>query len=157
MVPTIRTITPTILPLIFVLDLFFIRNGQRASFPTAVDCRAAERGRLRREGCERPYFCKPWQKEWIRNWFKVPWFGDYSLRCERCGRKVWLDQAPVLKLRVTAASYSCECGEVWGAFLNTVPMRAHWLRCEERERMVWPWKIDLLKKMDGPPPIRLIQ
>jgi hypothetical protein len=21
--------------------------------------------------------------------FKVPWFGDYSLRCERCGRKVW--------------------------------------------------------------------
>ena len=89
--------------------------------------------------------------------FKVPWFGDYSLRCERCGRKVWLDQAPVLKLRVTAASYSCECGEVWGAFLNTVPMRAHWLRCEERERVVWPWKIDLLKKMDGPPPIRLIQ
>src|SRR5882672_10269429 len=81
--PTIRTITPTILPLIYVLDLFFIRNGQRAPFPTAVDCRAAERGRLRREGCERPYFCKPCQNEWIRNWFKVPWFGDYSLPCER--------------------------------------------------------------------------
>ena len=35
------------------------------------------------------YFRKPCQNEWIRNWFKVPWFGDYSLPCERCGRKVW--------------------------------------------------------------------
>jgi hypothetical protein len=65
-----------------------------------------------------------------------------------------MDQAPVL--RVTHAQYKCPCGEEWEAILNTVPTRDHWLACECK-RMVWPWKVDLPKKMDGPPPIRLVK
>jgi len=65
-----------------------------------------------------------------------------------------MDQAPVL--RVTHAQYKCPCGEDWEAILNTVPTRDHWLACECK-RMVWPWKVDLPKKMDGPPPIRLVK
>jgi hypothetical protein len=87
--PTIRTITPTILPLINVLDLFFIRNGQRASFPTAVDCRAAERGRLVVKDANGLTSANLVKTSGYATGFKVPWFGDYSLRCERCGRKVW--------------------------------------------------------------------
>ncbi len=59
-------------------------------------------------------------------------------------------------LRVTHAQYKCACGEEWEAILNTVPMRAHWLVCGCK-RAAWPWRIDLLRKADGPPPIRLLQ
>lgn len=48
-------------------------------------------------------------------------------------------------LRVTHAKYKCACGAESEAFLNTVPMREHWLKCECK-RMVWPYTISLLER-----------
>jgi hypothetical protein len=126
------------------------------------------------------HFCRPCKTEFVKTWRKVPWFGDYSARCERWGvtagsraqrtlastsrrngsgdgtngRTIIMNKERVL--RETHAQYECACGWEWSARFRDIQLRDHWFECDSCDRRVWPLRIDLREKVDGPLPVRLV-